>query len=204
MASDLSVVVICQLSCYIASMTFSPDEIRELLKAWFALSLAFTIIQVGIGGSSFVNYFVISGLTVGIAFLVHELSHKFLAQKYGCLAFFQAFDLGLILAVGGSFFGFIFAAPGAVMISGVVSQEENGKIAGAGPISNLILATGFWLLGQIFGQNILFSAGFQINSWLAFFNLLPVWQLDGLKVMNWDAKVWGILIAVAGVLTFLV
>lgn len=185
-------------------MTFSPDEIRELLKAWFALSLAFTIVQVGIGNHLFVNYFAISALTVGIAFLVHELSHKFLAQRYGCLAFFQAFNWGLVLAVAGSFFGFIFAAPGAVMIAGVVSQEENGKIAAAGPISNLILAAGFWVLANIFGQNILFSAGFQINAWLAFFNLLPVWQLDGLKVMNWDTKIWGILIAVAGFLTFLV
>ena len=185
-------------------MTFSPDEIRELLKAWFALSLAFTIIQVGIGSSIFANYFVISGLTVGIAFLAHELSHKLLAQRYGCLAFFQAFNWGLILAVAGSFFGFIFAAPGAVMIAGAVSQEENGKIAAAGPFINLILAAGFWLLGIIFGQSILFSAGFQINSWLAFFNLLPFWQLDGLKIMNWDTKVWGVLIAIAGGLTFLV
>ena len=103
-----------------------------------------------------------------------------------------------------AFFGFIFAAPGAVMIAGVVSGEENGKIAAAGPFINLILAMAFWLLANVFGQNILFSAGFQINAWLAFFNLLPFWQLDGLKVMNWDTKVWGILIALAGVLTFLV
>lgn len=184
-------------------MTFSGEEIKELLKAWFAIALAFTIVQNGVGGSSFVRVFILSALTVGVAFLVHELSHKFLAQKYGCLAYFQAFNLGLILAVLGSFLGFIFAAPGAVVISGPVSEEENGKIAAVGPLSNLILAIFFWLLINLWGPNVFFSYGFQINSWLAFFNLLPFWQLDGLKVMNWSTGIWAGMIALGGVLTFL-
>lgn len=184
-------------------MTFSEEEIQELLKAWFAISLAFTIAQNGLGGPAFLTFFLISALTVGVAFLLHEIAHKFVAQMYGCFAEFRSFTLGLILAVLMSFTGFIFAAPGAVVISGIVSGEENGKIAAAGPLTNIILAILFWFLGQFFGFNMIFQSGFRINAWLALFNLIPFWELDGLKVMNWNTGVWLGLIAISGVLTFL-
>lgn len=187
-------------------MRFSEEELNQLLKAWVALSFAFAIAMGGgVLGSGFINAFVLSGLTVGLAFLLHELSHKFVAQKFGCWAEFRSFDLGLILAVLMAFSGFIFAAPGAVMIAGLVTTEENGKIAVAGPITNLLLAGLFVLAGSfipVVGLSSLFSYGFRINSWLAFFNLLPFWQLDGFKVFSWSRGVWFGLIVLAGVLVF--
>lgn len=183
-------------------MNFSSEELTQLLKAWFAISLAFTIAQVGLGGPTFFYFFLISGLTVGIAFLLHELAHKFVAQFYGCFAEFRAFDLGLLLAVLMSITGFIFAAPGAVVISGLVGVEENGKIAAAGPLTNIVLALAFWFLASFGFYPSILMYGFQINAWLAFFNLLPFWQLDGLKVMNWNTAVWAGLIGVSGLLTF--
>lgn len=186
---------------------FSEEELIHLLYAWAAISLSFAILM---GGSSF-NFpqkLLVSGLTVGIAFLFHEISHKIVAQRYGCWAEFRKFDLGLILAVLMSFFGFVFAAPGAVFILGLVTEKENGKIALAGPFANLILAL-FFLFLNFFLHNIslilkaIIFQGFSINSWLAFFNLLPIPPLDGSKIINWSFPIWLSFIIIAGIFVFI-
>jgi Zn-dependent protease len=41
-----------------------------------------------------------------------------------------------------------------------------------------------------------------INSWLAFFNLLPLPPLDGSKVIVWKWQVWLLLIGIASFLVF--
>src|SRR3990167_6694949 len=126
----------------IGSISTSEVELRDILKAWIAVSIAFGII-LSTSVSDFYSKFIIASLTVGIGFLFHELGHKIVAQRYGCFAEFRSFDNMLILAIAMSFFGFIFAAPGAVMISGHVTKGRNGRISAAGPIINLILALAF-------------------------------------------------------------
>src|SRR3989344_3697160 len=126
---------------------FSDIEIRDIVKAWLAISIAFAIIlNRNIFSLSFLYSLFISSLTVGLGFLLHELAHKLIAQRYHCFAEFRSFDFMLILALIMSFFGFVFAAPGAVMINGYVTKERNGKISVAGPITNLILALLFLIL----------------------------------------------------------
>lgn len=184
-------------------MRFSRIEIRDLLKAWIAITLAFTIVNVGLSfGVDFLIGFLISGLTVGIGFLAHELAHKFLAQRYGCLAEFRSFDQMLILAVLVSFLGFVFAAPGAVFISGYVSKDKSGKISSAGIFTNILIAALFLLL--IFVGNPLLTTigiyGVTINSWLALFNLIPFGNFDGIKVFHWNKIVYVGMLLVAGIL----
>jgi len=122
---------------YIGKINTSDTEIRDLIKAWIAISFAFAIVLRGGIGLSFYQVFIVSAITVGTGFLLHELGHKIVAQRYGCFAEFRSFDQMLVLAVIMSFFGFVFAAPGAVMISGPVGVRRNGKISAAGPIVNL-------------------------------------------------------------------
>jgi Zn-dependent protease len=43
--------------------------------------------------------------------------------------------------------------------------------------------------------------GFAVNSFLAFFNLIPVSILDGAKVLKWNPVVWGITAVLALILT---
>lgn len=181
------------------SISTSEAELRDILKAWIAISIAFAII-LSSALSDFYSKFVIASLTVGIGFLFHEMGHKIIAQRYGCFAEFRSFDGMLILAIAMSFFGFIFAAPGAVMISGRVNKSKNGKISAAGPIVNLILALIF--LALIFVQlPNLFKAiayyGFIINSWLALFNMIPFWLFDGYKILKWNKLVYGSIAAIA-------
>jgi Zn-dependent protease len=96
----------------------------------------------------------------------------------------------LILAILMSFFGFVFAAPGAVMIHGFVNKERNGKISIAGPGVNIILAIIFLTLGVFFGKNVIFTYGYMINVWLALFNMIPFGNFDGSKILKWDKKIY--------------
>lgn len=189
----------------------SRTELIDITKAWLALSLAFAFIYSGINlfrgnvmnifSFSFLTMFVISLFTAGLGFLLHELAHKFTAQRYGCAAEFRAYDQLLYLAVGLAVaVGFIFAAPGAVMISGMVTRKENGIISAAGPATNFILGMAFLALGWLFPSlNFAFSVGFMINMWLGLFNLIPFGPLDGLKIFHWNKMIWGAM-ALIGVL----
>ena len=183
----------------------SRTELIDLIKAWVAISLAFAILLGDtIFSLDFITFFTISSLSVGLGFIAHELSHKILAQKYGCQAEFRSWDKMLILAIIMSFFGFIIAAPGAVMISGPVGRRRNGKISAAGAIANLSLAAIFLSLLFIPVTGILFLTakyGFLINTWLALFNMIPFAMFDGKKVYNWNKLVYFIMVAVS--ITFL-
>jgi len=190
---------------YIGSINTSEIEIRDLLKAWVAISIAFAVVlskfpTLRALGLSFYQVFIIAAVTVGTGFLLHELGHKLVAQRYGCFAEFRSFDQMLILAVLMSFFGFVFAAPGAVMIQGPVGRKRNGMISAAGPIVNLVLALSFIFILLIFPTGflkVLAFYGFFINTWLALFNMIPLWNFDGAKVLRWDKKIYGIIVATA-------
>src|SRR3989338_10946175 len=128
----------------IGNIRTSQAELLDIAKAWVAISLAFAFVYAnvtlfsrasGIFSQRFLMVFGISLITAGIGFLFHELAHKLVAQRYGCVAEFRSFDQMLYLAVGLAFLvGFIFAAPGAVMISGMITRKENGIISLAGPL----------------------------------------------------------------------
>lgn len=184
-------------------MKYSKKEIIDISKAWAAISLAFAILLRGSTGS-FLTSLILSALTVGVGFLLHELGHKYLAQKYGCFAEFKSFDQMLVLAVALSFFGFIFAAPGAVFISGYVNRERNGKISAIGPAINIVLAVLFILLTSFSTGflSLIGTYGSSINAWLALFNMIPVWNFDGRKVWMWSKPVWFVIAIVAFVILF--
>lgn len=195
---------------------FSRIEVRDIIVAWAALGLAFAISYasrfdiLGTGGVSFAGFgyiFVVSLLTVGPGFVFHELSHKFVAQRYGFWAQFRMWPMGLVLALVTSLLGFIFAAPGATYISGTnISQSENGKISLAGPLTNVAIAAIF-LPFLIYGSGIfqdLGAIGVPINIFLALFNMLPLGPLDGAKVFRWSLPAWlAVFIPLAVVLGYL-
>lgn len=187
-------------------MQFSKIEIMHLLKAWGAISLAFAIAMVGPSPASLLLGIPFAMITVGIGFLVHELAHKFVAQRYKCWAEFRADNKMLLVAIILSFTGFIFAAPGAVYIHGAhLSKKQNGLVSLAGPAVNIVAAICFGTLAYFFSQykllSVLGSYGLTINAWLGLFNLLPFGPLDGKKVFEWSKIIWGISAAVC--VTFL-
>jgi len=185
-------------------MKFSRREIRDLIKAWLAISAAFTIAFVGISfGTKFMLGLLVSAVTVGVGFLLHELAHKFVAQHYGKWAEFRSFDKMLILALIFSLFGFVFAAPGGVMIKGYVTKRKYGLIAVAGPITNIVLAALFLALGVFVPQSgVLVYYGALINAWLAVFNMIPFGPLDGGKVFRSNKVLYIIVLLLGIAMTF--
>ena len=96
--------------------------------------------------TAFVIYAVLALLTFTPGFLIHEIAHKIQARKYGCWAEFRASPSGLRFGVIlAALVGIVFMAPGAVMVAGNTTKEQFGKVALAGPVSNVVL----WIIGLL-------------------------------------------------------
>ena len=139
---------------------------------------------------------------------MHELAHKIVAQRYGSWSEFRAEPLMLLFAILMAFAGFVFAAPGAVVIfNPYLTREQSGKIAVAGPLTNVALSFAFLALS--FLAKFIFPAhsalpsdivnalvfalrvgeiGSKVNGWLALFNMIPFGFFDGRKVFVWSKQ----------------
>jgi Zn-dependent protease len=174
-------------------LSFSDVELRHLLIATAVLILAFTLSLWSFGQGARIDFaFAAAVLAVGTGFILHEMAHKFVAQRFKCWAEFRYNPFGLLITIASSMMGFLMAAPGAVFISGDVTRRENGMISAAGPLTNLAIG-GLTLPFAIFIQLdftglILFVA--YINLFLGIFNMLPVPPLDGSKILQWNILIY--------------
>ncbi len=193
---------------------FSKKEVNDLALATLAFSLAiafvrlggiFTMLQTPLGPLLLVlvQFTLFSMFALAPAFILHELAHKVVARKYGCWAEFRADPRGLKIGLAiAALLGFVFMAPGAVMVAGRVSRSQNGRIAIAGPLTNIALFfIGFvaaTVLLPVFPNPLLVSfVTFWMwgNAILAAFNMLPFGPLDGAKVKSWSEPLfWSTLI----------
>ena len=174
-------------------ISFGEVERREIAIALAVLVSAFTIVLT-VSGYPLLYALLVSVVVSITGFLAHELGHKFVAQRYGAWAEFRTFRTGLIMALLFSFLGFLFAAPGAVYISGRVTKRQNGMISIAGPAVNIVMAAlflGLWALLPVTGwvSAVLLMAGY-LNAFLGAFNLIPVPPLDGSKIIGWSPVAW--------------
>lgn len=182
----------------LSQLRFSPIEMRDLLKSWAIISLAFSIALSGLHiNLLFFVLMAVSAVTVGLGFLLHELAHKAVAVHFGLWAEYRSFDTMLLVSLIASLFGILFAAPGAVFITprtrgwGLIPVSTNGKISAAGPLMNFMLAVGFLALAitlPVLEQLALWGA--QINAWLGLFNMIPILNLDGSKIWAWSKPVF--------------
>ncbi|BAW31717.1 MAG TPA: site-2 protease family protein [Methanothermobacter sp.] len=181
---------------------FTTREIRDIIISMLVIAGVFSYVfsnkQINIA----ISLLPVSIIAVGIGFVFHEIAHKFMAIRYGFWAEYKLWMAGILLALITAYFGFVFAAPGAVYIHGAyISREENGKIALAGPSTNIILAILFLLLAS-YTPSILVTLGSAVNSFIAFFNLIPFSVLDGAKIIRWNPIVWILAMLTALALTF--
>ena len=181
---------------------FSDIEKQNLLLATAAFSLALGFMAVGglsgfsiLGSSTWTVTLLLSIpvmlLAVGPAFILHEIGHKIVAKRNGCWAEFRADPKGLQFGIMLSFFlGFLFMAPGAVMVAGLVTRRENGHIAVAGPLTNLSL----FLIGIPIWVLVLGLTGaFELSSIPMLENGRRAYVADGSIIwqsMLVDAGVW--------------
>lgn len=182
---------------------FSRTEIVHITISVGALTVAFAFALSPYPPLSHLTYVLfnlpLSFLAIATAFVCHELAHKYVGQKYGYQSEFRMFAQGLLFALLlGVFFGVVFAAPGAVQIYGSPSKEESGKMAAAGPATNLLIAAICYTI-------VLASSGVLqtialfiviINTILAVFNLIPFGMFDGRKIIRWNILVWVMLLLI--------
>ena len=181
-------------------MKFTKTETRDLIKAWIVITI---VCVIAFKSSNIIADFIKFAITVGLAFLLHELGHKFVAQHFHYKAEFRANNSMLFLAIILSFTGIVFAAPGAVMIqSQHLTRGRFGKIAAAGPLVNIILAIIFLPFAFIFRHDLLIM-GAQINAFIALFNMLPFGMFDGKKIIAWSKPLFAILITISVALLFI-
>jgi len=193
-------------------LRFSRRELIDFAIAWIALSVAFSVLLTDLSAlrtgpaadySPLVDALVgptmaISLVAVGTAFLLHELAHKVVAVRFGQIAEFRASYGMLGLAVVSALIGFLFAAPGAVHHRGRITRREEGLIALAGPVTNLLLVPPFAALTLLGGlPGAIGRIGLFANALLAAFNLLPYGPLDGTTVRAWDARIHAVALAVS-------
>ncbi|MBI4176625.1 MAG: hypothetical protein HY518_05445 [Candidatus Aenigmarchaeota archaeon] len=182
-----------------ARKLFSRIELRDILLSLAVLAVVFSYPEF----MARPELLVTSLLILGIAFMGHELSHKFIARRFGYWAEFQMWPFGLGIALLMAIVtsgNFIFAAPGAVVFGASLLRtpraNDVGKIGLAGPLFNIVSAAALIGAFMLYPGGILFTA-IAINAWLAVFNLIPVYPLDGQKVFSWDWRVWVLTIAMA-------
>ena len=178
-------------------------EAKELAISALVLAMAFSIaLNGGVQGLSrlTVDAVLISMVTVSLGFLLHEMGHRFVARRYGSYAEYRMWKHGLGLALLMSFFGWVFAAPGAVMIHPradlwgrrhELTIRRTGLISLVGPLINVVLAVAFTVLSFAYPPyGLISNFGASINMWLALFNMVPFPPLDGSKVFAWDKRIW--------------
>jgi len=190
------------------TMRFSNTEIKHLIIGTALVTAA---------GISFLRFSFLTGsvtslLGLAIAtiifaagFILHELSHKYVAQRYGLWAEFRVNTMGIILTALSIVSPLKFIAPGAVVISGFADKDRMGLTALAGPLVNVVIAIGLLAtLPAIAATSILYLpvvAGAAINAFLALFNLIPFAIFDGKKIYSWNRTYWAIMFAASLILT---
>lgn len=178
------------LSIIVLTIGFSFALTKSSFLMMFLFQQQFDMIRFGYG-------VLFSFLGVLFAFVIHELSHKFMAQKHGLWSEYRMYPKGLLVSLLLSITsGFVLAAPGAVMFRGEPRPFEQARIAIAGPGANITLAAILYVIYQLFfSTNIsLFSNAIAfiivINAILGFFNILPFGPLDGVLIFEYNKPLW--------------
>ncbi len=178
---------------FVLTIGFAFALTQSSVLMMFLFQQSFDLGRIGIG-------LLLSFFGVLFAFVVHELSHKFMAQKHGLWSEFRMYPKGLLTSLVLSVItGFVLAAPGAVMFRGEPRPFEQSRIAIAGPSANIILAAILYVIYELFFSSsvTLLSTAigfiFVINAVLGFFNILPFGPLDGVLIYEWNKTMWAVL-----------
>lgn len=178
------------------------NEALSLIIASIVVSLVF-----GLGYLLSHEYIVFLIISIGaiIAMVPHELAHRWSARRMGCYSRYVLDPTGLLLTLITAIpiIPFKIIMPGYTLVIShyydpVENKRINGVVSLAGPITNILFATiSFFIvvvcLKTMLCTSIILSLAYWtaiLNSWVAFFNLLPIPPLDGSKIISWKPLLW--------------
>lgn len=183
---------------------FAPFSKKEL--TWIGASILIMAFIVGFddGSGSFntatyLSNMGISLVAVAIAVIVHEMAHRIAAPNLGYKIEFKPFFFGIIGGLILTFMTYgkvIFLAYGSFYLDIMEKHRlgyfrhylgyfDNGKVALAGPLANLVAAMVF--KSMVFLPEALVSKLVFVNVLFAITNMLPIPPLDGAHVL-WSTK----------------
>ena len=176
-------------------------EIGNIILAIIIISLIFAYDWLN-PLNTFENFYT-PFIAVTTSFLLYHFAQRVMSRKLKC-------NIAYRLWVPGVVFGLLFMLVGIkiILIGGILisaykfgrwgmkdrlpTVQEIGFISVVGPLTNIFLAIIFGLLAgpAATGQNSFFAYMSMLNSWLAIFNLVPIKDLDGGKIMFWSPVYW--------------
>jgi len=195
---------------------FTNEELRNIIVAILVMSVIFWIYVFSFPDY---NWFFVSLIIVFFSFFLHEMGHKFVARKLGCMATYKIWPTGLLIGIITIFFGliieglrnsgFAFIALGFMEIMPYsfgrwgfkvvrLTPKDLGLISLSGVGINIILAIFF----KMFPGMWLFDKLAYFNALFALFNLLPIPPLDGSKIFMWKMWLWLLLMFITILLLF--
>ncbi len=183
---------------------FTKEEIRNLLISIIVISTLFTINmtqKIGWTNTEIINILIITLILFSISFIAKIYSQKYLARKYHYHIEYKIWGYGIIFAIVTMLLNIFIITPGYFkygLYDRIATEEEKAKIAIIGPAANMILAVIFLIALIILKSTLTTSAiiklamliGFYINTYMAVFNLIPFMALDGIKIVEYDLKMW--------------
>ncbi len=209
---------------FIAKRLTSSGELFSLGNEVLDILFGFTLIVLVFGFFQYIRAtenrwwgFAIAAILVGTAFLPHELAHKFVAIRKGQFARYILWVKGMLFTMLTLVLGIGLIVPGFVAIvpmSRQMNKKDIGLVSFAGPAINAVIgfvsliigfltysgyAVGFagpLALYGLFGVPNIFILVAQFNGIIALFNCIPVWQLDGKKILSWNKMAYFILVAI--------
>jgi Zn-dependent protease len=182
---------------------FTKEEIRNLLISIIVISILFTINMTQKSGwtnPDIINILIITIIIFSISLIAKIYSQKYLARKYHYHIEYKIWGYGLIFALITMLLNIFVITPGYFkygLYDRIATDEEKAKIALIGPAINIIIAVIF-LIALIILKSMMTTGiiklamliGFYINTYMAVFNLIPFMALDGIKLFEYDMKMW--------------
>lgn len=184
----------------------------QLYRTGEAIAFALAILSVAVAFlfnfSRPIEGVLLPTLAFAIAIIPHELAHRQTARARGCWSRFVLYPPGFLatffvnLAMGMLTHRPLLFLSGYTLISCPgYTREDEGLISLAGPLTNIAISLislsllYFVYLDSLYYYFILILM--ELNSFVAFFNLLPLGPLDGAKIFRWNTALWAVAIAVS-------
>ncbi|MDE1860128.1 MAG: site-2 protease family protein [Candidatus Micrarchaeota archaeon] len=203
---------------YNSGRSFVREEIEDIIIADLILSLGFALVlSGGLANAAakpyaFLALMPITIMAVTLSFVLHEYMHKLAAKHFGAVAAFRKSTNGIFFTIMTALFGFLIGVPGATIIyTSTFTRREEGYVSLAGPLTNFAVFIVFFIISIVYSSalqssqylNMAVSVTLFISILLAFFNMLPVYPLDGSKVFRWNKGVFAIMMLITFVFFFI-
>ncbi len=173
---------------------FSAREMAVIFYTSVFLGLAFMItnrIDLGSAADWLIYVFV-----AGLAVILHDLTHRYMAWRYGVITEYKFWFLGtIIMFFTAILFGVVYSSPSRLGINnaGSLTKKQQAIIYGSGPLMSFAVFAVFLSLVPLGGQ--LATIGFlgaSMNLLTATYAMMPFEPMDGRKVYNWKKLLWGV------------